>query len=187
MLYPEILNLKISNLIIKTLLVVSAVIAIILMILNVCLTPEINWSWIAISGIIYVWITTLYSIRKNVNIGGHVLTQTISISLLVVVVDVLTKYSGWSLTIAIPIVLLVSNVTMLVLTIVKRNRFFKYILYELLIFILSMIPIVLAVLNYTDYAVLTIIATSIAGFTMLVTGIVCKKDILEELKRRLHI
>lgn len=187
MLYPRILNVKESNLILKTLLIISSVIAIILMSLNICFTPEIKWSWIAIAGIVYIWITSLYAIRKNVNIGGHVLVQTIAISLLVFVIDVLTKYKGWSLTIAIPIVLLISNVTMLTLTIIKRNKFFRYIIYELLIFIISMIPIILAVLDFTDYAVLTIIATSISIFTMILTGIFYMKDIVEELKRRLHI
>lgn len=187
MLYPKILNLKESDKILKILLIISGVISSILIFLNILLTPEINWAWIAIVGIIYIWITTLYAIRKNVNIGGHVLLQTVAISILVIAIDILTKYKGWSLTIAIPIVLLVSNTTMLTLTIVKRNKFFKYILYEILIFIFSMIPIILAVFKYTNYAVLTIIATSISLFTMTFTAIFYMKDIIEELKRRLHM
>lgn len=187
MLYPKILNLKQSDKIIKILLSASIITSVILIILNAFFIKEVNWAGISIIGIIYIWVTTLYAIRKNVNIGGHVLVQTIAISILVIGIDIFTKYKGWSLTIAIPIVLLISNVTMLTLTIVKRNKFFKYILYELLVFILSMIPIILAVLKYTNYAILTIIATSISLLTMIITGIFYKKDIIEELKRRLHM
>ena len=81
MLYPQKLSSKKSNLIIKSLLIVSIIIAILLVIINKLTTPEIHWAALANSGIIYTWLTVLYSINKNTNIAAHVMIQTIAISI----------------------------------------------------------------------------------------------------------
>ena len=79
MIYPQKINSKKCNLIIYTCLIISIVIGITLVIINKLTTPQIPWAGLANCGIIYTWLTTIYSIKKGTNIAGHVLIQTILI------------------------------------------------------------------------------------------------------------
>ena len=101
-------------------------VALILLLINKLTTPKIPWAALANAGILYSWITVIYSIRKNVNIAGHVLMQTIAISLLTAYIDYELGFRGWSINVAIPIMIIIANVTMLILTIVSYKRYIKY-------------------------------------------------------------
>ena len=87
MIYPQKINANRSDFIIKICILVSILLATVLLIINKITTPQIPWAALTNSGIVYVWITVLYAINKNINIAGHVLVQTIAISLLMVYID----------------------------------------------------------------------------------------------------
>lgn len=187
MIYPKKLNSKKSDLLVKILLFVSFSIAIILTIINKLTTPNIPWAMLSNAGIIYIWITVLYSINKNVNIAGHVLVQTIAISLLVAFIDYQLGFKGWSLSIAIPIIIIVSNITMLVLTIVSHKKYIKYAIYQVGIVILSMIPVILISENIVEEKTLSIIASGISILNLILTLILCAKDMKEAIIRKFHM
>ena len=77
--------------------------------------------------------------------------------------------------------------TMFILTISSFHKY-KYAIYQLIIFVLSVIP--LGILLFYDkiitMPIFTIISSSIAVFTFVFSLILCGKDIIEELDRRLH-
>ena len=109
MIYPKKLSSKKGELVLKILLLVSILIAILLVVINKLTTPNISWAAIANGGIVYIWIIVLYSINKNVNIAGHVMVQTIAISLLTLFIDYKLGFSGWSINISIPIIIIIAN------------------------------------------------------------------------------
>ena len=129
MIYPKKLSSKKGELVLKILLIVSILIAILLLVINKLTTPNISWAAIANGGIVYIWIIVLYSINKNVNIAGHVMVQTIAISLLTLFIDYKLGFSGWSINISIPIIIIIANVSMLILTIVSHRKYIKYAIY----------------------------------------------------------
>lgn len=187
MIYPELINVKKTSLAMKLLVVISCVIAIVSIIVNELCTKEFKWSFIVIVGILYTWITTLYSIRKNVNIASHVLIQTICISVLVVLLDMIIGYKRWSLELAVPIIIGVANITIFVLTIVSFKRYFKYAIYQLCIFVISMIPIILFLMHVTEKWLPVIICSGIAVITFANTIFLCGKDLKQEIERLFHI
>ena len=77
MIYPQKLNSKKGDIILKVFILVSIFLAILLVIINKLTTESIPWAALANGGIVYIWVTVFYSIRKNINIAGHVLLQTI--------------------------------------------------------------------------------------------------------------
>ncbi len=87
MLYPEKINAKKGKLIIRWLILLSVVIAETLIIINKYLTPDVAWAGFTNAGIIYAWITVIYSINRNTNIAKHVLIQTILASCLTYYID----------------------------------------------------------------------------------------------------
>ena len=102
MIYPKKLSSKKGDLIFKILLFGSVLLGIILFVINKLTTPNIPWATLTNAGIIYVWITVYYSIKKNTNIAGHVMIQAIAISLLMLFIDYKLGFEKWSLNISIP-------------------------------------------------------------------------------------
>ena len=187
MIYPKLINIKKTNIAISILLLISIIVAIISIVINELCTKEFKWSLIVVISILYIWVTTMYSIRKDVNIASHVLLQTICISILVVLLDIIIGYKKWSLEIALPIIIGVANVTIFVLTIVNRKRYFKYAIYELLIFSISMIPFLLFLVHVINRWLLMTIFSGIALFTLISTIFLCGKDLKQEIERLFHI
>ena len=87
MIYPKKINASKTDKVMKALIISSVVLSCILLLINKLTSNKISWSALSIAGIIYVWITVIYSIKKNTNIAGHVLIQTIAISCLTVFID----------------------------------------------------------------------------------------------------
>ncbi len=187
MLYPKIFNIEKGKKIKGILLIISIIISAILVIINYSTGFDNKWSFICIVGILYIWVTTLYSLKRNVNIASHVMLQMICISVLTLLIDYILKYEGWSITFAIPIMITISNITLTVLTIASRKKYIKYAIYQLMIFVLSLIPLILMKYGVQYNNIPTIISSSVATFTLLLTLLLCGKDVIRDIVRRFHI
>lgn len=188
-LYPKVRNIKNGNMAVKIMLLISIVISIICIVINVCTSTNFWWSMIVILGIVYTWVTVIYSIHRNINIASNVLVHSITVSLITLCLDFIIGYTGWSINLAIPIIISVANITIFILTIVSIHKYYKYVIYQVIIFLLSLIPLLLDLLstNIITRPIFTIISSSIAVFTFVFSLILCGKSILEELNRRLHM
>ena len=187
MLYPEISNIKKSNRILKILMLVSVAISVILLIINAFIKPDLHWSLLFIVGIIYIWITTIYSIKKNVNIASHVMLQMLCVSILIILIDMIIGYKGWSLIIGIPIIAIIANLTMLILTIISHKKYIRYAIYQLIILLISVIPVILITEEIVKNPVLGEIATGISILNLIITMALCAKDVKEAIIRKFHL
>ena len=187
MIYPKKLNSKKSDLILKSCMLMSIFIAIVLTIINKVTNPKVPWAALANGGIVYIWITVIYAMNRNINIAGHVLLQTIAISLLTVYIDYNLVFKGWSINIAIPILIIIANITMFVLTIVSHKKYIKYAIYQLMIVIISLIPVIFMYENLITNKILSITAIGISILNLILTLILCAKDIKEAIIRKFHM
>lgn len=187
MIYPQKIKAKKSDKIIKILVGVSIGIALMLLLINKLTTPRIPWAALANAGILYSWITVIYSIRKNVNIAGHVLLQTIALSILTVYIDYKLGRKGWAINIAIPIMIMIANITMLVLTIVSYKKYMKYAFYQLIIVLFSMLPVILVTEHIVQDKTLSVIASGISVFNFVLCLVLCAKDVKEAIVRKFHM
>jgi len=187
MIYPKKLNSKKSEKALNILIIISIALAISLIIINKLTTPAIHWSALANCGIVYVWITIIYSIKKSINIAEHVLLQTIAMSLVVFYTDYRIGFKGWSIDIAFPIILIGANATMLILTIVSRKEYIKYAICQLIVVFISFIPITLIIKDVVEMKLLSIIAIFISILNFTISIILCYKDVKEAIISRLHM
>lgn len=187
MIYPKKINANISERLIKIFLLSSIVLALILLFINRITTPNVPWAALANGGIVYIWVTVIYSIRKNTNIAGHVLIQTLAISLLTVFIDYKLGFNDWSIEIAIPIIIMIANITMLVLTIVGYKKYIKYAIYQLVIVLFSMLPVLFIQEKIVNNITLSIISSSISILNFILCLILCAKDIKEAVIRKFHM
>lgn len=187
MIYPQKINAKKSEQIIKILGIASIVIAFLLILINQLTNPRIPWSMITNAGIIYIWVMIRYSIQKNMNIAGHVMLQTIAISILTVYIDYELGFKGWAINIAIPIIIMIANIAMLVLTIVSYKKYIKYAIYHLVIVAISMLPIIFLKEDMIQNIALSTIAIGISITSFGICLLLCKKELKEAIVRKFHI
>lgn len=169
MIYPKKLNAKKANLIIIIGVPFSLLVIAVLYLINNLCTPQIHWASLATGGIIYSWITVLYSINKNRNIAKHVLLQTIALSILAFFVDYKSGNKGWSLNLAIPIIIIIANGTMFVLAITSRKKYIQYAICQLLIVIFSLLPLYFLLTNKATYKVMSIVALGISAINLIIS------------------
>ena len=186
MIYPKKINASNGEIITKIMLAISIIVAIVLTVINKLTTPNIPWAALANSGIIYIWIITIYSIHRNINIAGHVVLQTIAVSLLTIFIDYKLGFRGWSLSLAIPIILIIANLAMLILTIVSHKKYLRYAIYQFFILIFSILPAILIGEKIVTEPIMGIIATGISILNLIITIILSAKDLKEAIKRKFH-
>lgn len=187
MIYPQKLNNKKGEKIVNALLIVSIMIAIILFVINKITTPNVPWAGIANAGIIYTWITVIYSIRRNTNIASHVLLQMLAISLVLLYIDNRLGAYGWSIYIGIPITLMVANITMLVLAIISYRNYTKYVMYQLIIVFVSIIQVAPVLMGVIEFGILNIISIGISLLNLVISLILSYKDFGKMLECKFHM
>lgn len=187
MLYPKKINAKKGKKMIQIGIAISIVIALILWGTQKAFTPQSHWAWITIACMIYAWIITLYSIKTCQNIAGHVFLQMLAVSALLVYIDYITGFEKWSLNIAIPIVIMTANIIMLILTIVARNRYIQYVIYQIFICIVSYLPVVFITEHLVKDEILSYLALGVSIINFIVFVILCHKSLIEGVKRKLHM
>ena len=176
MLYPQKLSQKKGDLIVKIAVGISIILAVILVLINNLTTPNIQWAGIANAGIIYIWVTVIYAINKNTNIAGHVLLQTIAISILTIYIDY-----------KIPIIIIIANITMLILTIINRKRYIRYAIYQLVICLFSLTPFYFIYEKMITNKILSYVATGICIINFLLTICLCSKEVKDAVVRKFSI
>ena len=187
MIYPKKINAKKSDVIIRSLILASILLGIIFVLINKITTPNIPWAALTNSGIIYVWLIVIYSVKKRINIAGHSLLQLFAISILTLYIDYRIGFRGWSIEISIPIIIMIANIVMFILTIISYKKYIKYGFCQLIIVLFSMLPLIFIVNNSLKNEVLSIIAVSISIINLIFALIFASTDIKEAVVRRFHI
>lgn len=139
MLYPKIANVKQSRTVTIIFFVASIFFSVMLMTINYTYSGRLSWSIIALVSIIYLWYSIIYILDKSVNLAGYVLFQMIADSLILFIIDYVFGFTKWSFSIGIPIVIMISNITMMIITMIKYKKYVKYAFYEILILLFSIV------------------------------------------------
>lgn len=185
--YPEVdFDLHKYNIIIRAFLFISLVIAIGLGIINYLTYTGVIWSIIAVASILYFWLTITYSVIHSTNLASKILVQTIGAQVLTVIIDHVIGYQGWSVDFAIPGIIIMANLAILVLMTVNRMSWQSYFVYQIAIFVFSLIPVILFWQKVIKHPTLTFIASGLSLFILVGTIIFGDKNVKNELIRRFH-
>lgn len=187
MLYPQKINAKKTDFIIKIAILISFFVGVGLVIINRFTTPDIKWAGYCNAGIIYVWVTVLYALNRNVNMASHLFIQMLALSALCVYFDIRLGFQAWSINLAIPIIVIIINIIMLILSIASYNNYMRYAFFQLLIVLASLVPVFLVYEHLVNDKTLSIVASGISGVNFLFSLIFHSKDIKAEIIRKFHM
>ena len=124
---------------------------------------------------------------KRANIAGHVVIHMLLLAGLIFFIDYFIGFKGWSINIAFPIIIIIANVAMLLITIINYKHYEKYAASQLVITILSLSIIYLVHRGYAKASVLINVFVGISLYDFLVSLLLCHRDFKEEIIRRISI
>ena len=102
-------------------------------------------------------------------------------------IDYRTGYKGWSISISLPILIIISNIAMFIITIINYKHYGKYATSQLMIVLLSLSTIYFIYRGYISANALIIISISISIFNFVVSLFLCHRDFKEEIIRKFNI
>lgn len=156
--------------------------------INYCQGPEVWWSIITGLGLLYVYIVIRFAILGKTGYRAKTIILTVMAILMLVAIDWLAGYHGWSVNYVLPSGILFLDVAILFLMIINHRNWQSYMMWQLFTIVLSSIPLGL----YFFFDVITNPMMSGLAFSLSValfvgTLIIGDKRARVELKRKFHI
>lgn len=166
---------------------VLAAVAIVLGLVNIATYDHLWWSGIAIPGIAYAGLTVRYSILRHANLGKTVMIETLGMQALLVMIDWVLGYEGWSVNYAVPATILFADVAVVFLIIVNRLNWQSYFMYQIAITIFSFIPLILWAAGLVTRPLMAVITVVLTVLILGMTIILGDRGVKNELIRRFHL
>ena len=165
----------------------SAAAVIVSFALNLMLPQSGFWSLFVVAGVACVWFSVAVAIRKRHNILKNLTYQVTIVSVLSVLWDIFTGWYGWSVDFVIPIAFVsVMSATAIIAHILKMQTE-TYMIYSFLLILYGIIPIIF-VLNGLSKIIYPSLICVACSFILLSALLIFEgKNMIEELKRRLHL
>ena len=187
MLYPNVSDKRKKKNRIRGLFVLSILFGIILLGVNWKIQHMLTWSLLAIAGIGYSWITTIYSLKKDKNFALHVVVQMIAICVLLVVVDRILGRKDWAIQKGIPIVMTIANLTMLSLIRVNEEKLSHYLFYQIIVLGLTFLGVGIYIFLVQEWNWFWTLTVAIGGSILVLLVTIWKKELCEEIKKIIHM
>ena len=154
---------------------------------NFLMDTHFWWSFVAGLVLIYANVMVRLAILGRSNYQFKILSLTFSAIVILVGIDFLTGYKGWSVNFIYPSGIILLDVGILILMAVNRRNWQSYMMLQLLTVVLGVAAVILVAVGIIDFPYLAIASFAISVFIFLGTVIIGDKRARTELKRRFHI
>lgn len=187
-LYPDLHSRTVQhNFILRLLVFVSLLGCGVSVMVNLLVHSTFMWSLIVVAAVLYSWITIPPLLRRGVNYAARTVLIVIVTSALVVVLDLLTGYRGWSVSYVIPGLLAAGIVSIGMMIVFNRTSWARYVLSQVIMGVFGFVPLVLYAVGLGSSLVMALLAAGFALASLLVTIVFGDRTIKSEFKRRFHI
>lgn len=187
MIYPKKLTSRSGENAIKIVNIIAVVISIFLLVINKIVTPNLYWSELSIAGMIYIAITVSYSIRNGRTIASHVVMHSLMATAITIYIDYRLGFTGWSLNISVPIIIIIANITMYFVTIFNYKHYGAYALNQLTTLLFSFVANIAINKIIHSYSAIAIVAFIISAVNLLISIVLCFRDLKEEAIKKFNI
>ena len=155
--------------------------------INRYVTPESNWSYIVIARLLYgLWM--VYIIMKdNAGYRVRILSGVAGAVILIILLDALTGFAGWSINYVFPFAIVLVDVALVILMLINRRNWQSYLILQIFMILVGIIPIVLCQKGIITTGVLVNVVFLVTVILFLGSVILGGKTAKNELVRRFHI
>lgn len=150
--------------------------------------PEWNLSFrFSLFLIAGLWVVVLSILRKRRNPNKALLYQTGIFSVLTILWDHLSGWTGWSLNYAVPLIAITATVAGMIAARVSKLRKGDTLLYIQGVALAGMIPFVIALIGWAEPVWPSLLAASVNTLVLAVTLIRNWTEVKEQIAKRFHI
>lgn len=168
-------------------LFVAILVEALLIYLNVLSDPEMFWSAIPGLAMLYGYLVLRYAILGKSGYKGKIIVLTLIAILMVVAIDFVVGYRGWSVNYALPSAILLVDAGILILMCINRRNWQSYMMWQIFMILCSVVPLVLYAVGIVTAPLLALLAFAFSTALFLGTLIIGDRRARTELRRRFHV
>lgn len=168
-------------------LFVAILVQALLIYLNVLSDSEMFWSAIPGLAMLYGYLVLRYAILGKSGYKGKIIVLTLIAILMVVAIDFVVGYRGWSVNYALPSAILLVDVGILILMCINRRNWQSYMMWQIFMILCSVVPLVLYAVGIVTEPLLAVLAFAFSAALFLGTLIIGDRRARTELRRRFHV
>ncbi len=168
-------------------LFVAILVEALLIYLNVLSDSEMFWSAIPGLAMLYGYLVLRYAILGKSGYKGKIIVLTLIAILMVVAIDFVVGYRGWSVNYALPSAILLVDVGILILMCINRRNWQSYMMWQIFMILCSVVPLVLYAVGIVTAPLLALLAFAFSTALFLGTLIIGDRRARTELRRRFHV
>lgn len=145
------------------------------------------WSLIVIAALFYLYLTLRFAVMADTGYKAKIIVLTIVAIGLVILIDFVLGYDGWSVNYVIPGAILLVDAGIVLLMMINWRNWQSYLLFQIFMIGCSTIPLILIMAGIVTQQMLSLIAFGCSVFLFLGTVIIGDRRARVELKRRFHV
>ena len=168
-------------------LFVAILVEALLIYLNVLSDSEMFWSAIPGLAMLYGYLVLRYAILGKSGYKGKIIVLTLIAILMVVAIDFVVGYRGWSVNYALPSAILLVDAGILILMCINRRNWQSYMMWQIFMILCSVVPLVLYVVGIVTAPLRALLAFAFSTALFLGTLIIGDRRARTELRRRFHV
>ena len=168
-------------------LFVAILVEALLIYLNVLSDSEMFWSAIPGLAMLYGYLVLRYAILGKSGYKGKIIVLTLIAILMVVAIDFVVWYRGWSVNYALPSAILLVDAGILILMCINRRNWQSYMMWQIFMILCSVVPLVLYAVGIVTAPLLALLAFAFSTALFLGTLIIGDRRARTELRRRFHV
>ena len=168
-------------------LFVAILVEALLIYLNVLSDSEMFWSAILGLAMLYGYLVLRYAILGKSGYKGKIIVLTLIAILMVVAIDFVVGYRGWSVNYALPSAILLVDAGILILMCINRRNWQSYMMWQIFMILCSVVPLVLYAVGIVTAPLFALLAFAFSAALFLGTLIIGDRRARTELRRRFHV
>lgn len=168
-------------------LFVSIVVEAVLVAINITTESQTWWSLITGLVLVYGYLLIRYAILGKAGYRSKIFILTMIAVLMLVAIDLLVGYQGWSVAYVLPAGIIAIDAGILILMIVNRRNWQSYMMWQILMILVSLVSLIFSIEGVVSKPLLGVVANGVSVFLFLGTLIIGDRRARVELKRRFHM
>lgn len=186
--FPDLKNNKIKYHFLSQLFTFICIsIIVILIVINIIVTPDIWWSMFVSGGVLLIWISFTIGISKRSNLLKNALWQLFLVSSGSVICDINTNWHMWSVNYVIPSICVVTIIFMIIICIIQKLKINYYMVYFVIAGLFGIIPIIFIFTGISNVLYPSVICSGISFLLLTGLFIFYRKALIDEIYKKLHV
>lgn len=175
------------NIFIRVIILISIVAIAVSFAINVIITKDSRWSLLVAAGILCMWISLFFILRKKNNIPKTIVWQVGVISILSFLWDRSMGWIGWSIDYVIPSICVVAMIVMAIGAKLLKIGARDLIVYLFVDAIFGFIPIIFILFGWLNVLYPSVICVAASAISLSVLVLFEGDNMKAELNKRMHI